>query len=411
MESLQELFLLGLSHRTAPIEVRERCALGRAAIPARLSALRGGTVEECWLLSTCNRTEVLAVAKEPEGEARRLRQELFGAAVPESSLYLHRGVEAVFHVFRVAGGLDSQVLGESQILAQLKDASAAAREAGSLGPLLQSLLDHALGAGKRVRSDTRVGEGTLSVAKAAVDLARRVFGGFASVRALILGAGETGLLAARHLRDEGCRSLAFANRTRERAEEAARSLGGEARPIESLATWLADMDLTIVSVDGTEPLVRGAHLDPGRLRRHDRPPVMIDLSVPRAVDPDLKSHPNLLVHDLDDLESIVARHRHEREAEVELAGRILVEETHKWVTVRTYAAFKPAITGLVDRFEAIRRDVLKAHGVPGADLEEFSAKLMRRFLDEALGTLKEGARQALPEEQLGRRYRNWLEKS
>lgn len=412
MPLFRELLLLGVSHKTAAVEIRERCAVRKDGVVPTLKQLKDEHgLTECWLLSTCNRTEIVAVGDGTTQIVERLRATLFGMQIPDDAVYAHRGVEAVFHMFRVAGGLDSQVLGESQILAQIKDAAAAAKEAGTLGPIVHSLIEHALTAGKRVRSETKVGEGTLSVAKAAVELAQKVLGSFARAKCLIVGAGETGLLVARHLRDGGCRDLVFTNRTFARAEAAAAEFGGTARPLESLGEYLSDMDLTIVSVDGSEPIVRTEHVDPARLRKHDRPPVLIDISIPRAIDPVLRSVDDLLVHDLDDLESIVSRHRREREAEVERAGHILVEETHKWFGLRTYAALKPVITGLVERFEGIRRDFLTQQGKSGPEWEHFSEKLMRRLLDEALGSLKEGARKTLSEDILERHYREWLTRS
>jgi glutamyl-tRNA reductase len=414
MSLLRELILAGISHRTAPVEVRELCVVAPADLRARLGALReGGGFPECLILSTCNRTEILALAEDVPLGSGHLEEAVFGQAgpIPPNALYAHHGVEAVFHLFRVAAGLESQVLGESQILSQIKEAAQAARDAGTLGPVLSSLLDHALSLGKRVRTQTRLGEGTLSVARAAVELAQKVLGDLATVRALVLGAGETGVLVARHLSEAGCRRFVFANRTLSRAEDLAREFGGEARSLDDLGLVLPDMNLSVVSVDASEPIVRPAHLDPVRLRRHDRPPVLIDISMPRGVDPALKNHPDLLVHDLDDLDAIVARHLRERKAEIEAAGRIVVEETHKWFVLRTYAAFKPAITGLMDRFEEIRRDLLAEAGLDGGDAESFSIKLTRRLLDEALGTLKEGARKSVSEEHLDRRYRSWLERT
>lgn len=413
MPLLRELILVGLSHRTAPVEVRERCAVAPAALGSRLAAIRAlGGMDECLLLSTCNRTEAVVFADDAENGPAILRDAVFGTldAAGQDAIYIHQGVETVFHVFRVASGLDSQVLGESQILAQIKDAAAAARTAGTLGPILGPLFEQALSLGKRVRTGTRVGEGTLSVARASVELARKVLGDLARTRALVVGAGETGLLVARHLADAGCKDLTFANRTRSRADDAAAAFNGKSIGLEGLAGILSDMNLTVVSVDAEEPVVGPDQLDPPRLRRHDRPPMLIDLSIPRGVDPALRGHRDLLVHDLDDLEAIVARHREERSAEVEAAGRMVIEETHKWFALRTYAAFKPAIARLGARFAEIREEVLAAAPARSAEIEAVADRLMRRLLDEALGGLKEGARHTVSEEQLGRRYRSYLEK-
>ena len=408
MTLANDIVLIGVSHRTAGVEVRERVAVGPDEIGDRMRALvTSGDAEETWLLSTCNRTEIVCSTPTGHQPDEDLVRRFFGE-LPRDAVYVHRGQAAVFHLFRVTSGLDSQVLGESQILSQVKDATGAARSVDVLGEKLGPLVDQAVLVGKRVRTETRVGEGTLSVAKAAVELSEKVFGRLETVKTLIVGAGETGRLVARHLRDLGARDLTFANRTLERAEQAASEVGGEARGLDGIADLFNEADLTVVSVDAPEPVIRKEHVDVQRLRRHDRPPMLIDLSVPRGADPELSDVHELLVHDLDDLDQVVARHHAERRGEVARAERILVEEVHKFLALRVYAVLKPVVSGMRERFERACDEVLEEVGCD-PESEKVARKLMRRLLNEALVQIKEGTRASVSEEGLEGTYRRYLE--
>ena len=404
------LFLLGSSHRVASLEERERISLptdGMESFYEGLRALPG--MEECLVLNTCNRTEIVCSAPGTADAHEVLLREFF-PGITSDAIYVHRGQAAVFHLFRVTAGLDSQVLGESQILGQVKDATGLARSVSVLGESLAPLVEQAVVVGKRVRSETRVGEGTLSVAKAAVELSEKVFGRLETVRALIVGAGETGRLVAKHLRDLGARELTFANRTLERAEEAAEKYGGTAVPLDRLTDALNEANLTVVSVDTAEPVVRLEHIDVPRLRRQDRPPMIIDLSMPRGIDPALSQIHELLIHDLDDLDQVVGRHHAERRSEIAHAERILVEEVHKFLALRVYAVLKPVVSGMRERFERVCEEVL-AEIDGGPEAEKIGKKIMRRLLNEALVQIKEGTRASVSEQHLEGNYRRYLEKS
>ena len=414
MSAEQELFLLGLSHKTAPVEVRERCSLDPGAVDAKLhelAALRD--VSELWLLSTCNRTETLAVVDRvalDSGAAEGvLRQAVFDQA-PEETLYAFRGVEAVIHLFRVTSGLDSLVLGESQIYSQVKEAVARARVAGTCKRVLEPLLKRALVTGKRVRNETAVGSGTLSVARAGVGIAQHVVGRFDDVNALIVGAGETGRLVARHLKDLRVGQLTFANRTPEHASEAAAELGGVAASLDDLPQLVGQSDLVVACVDGAPDLVRLDAAQAKKLASRDRPLVIIDLSVPRAVHPDLSGMKHVFAYDMDDIAKLVDTNQRAREEASEQAAPILIAEVHKFLSLRTYARFSPAITRLRERFEGVREETLDAIAGEHAssELVQLAHKLTSHLLDVALDGLKDSARETVGQETLESAYQRFL---
>jgi len=411
------LVLLGLSHRTAPLEVRDRCALAPDEVSSKLEAVRAlqGVSEAC-LLSTCNRTEILicldgSLGADAERGVETALRELLFQGTPDEHLYVHRGVEAILQLLRVAAGLDSLVLGESQILAQVKEALVRARKLGAVGPLLEALLERALVAGKRVRNETSVGEGTLSVARAGVDLAARVFGRFKKASAVIVGAGETGRLVARHLKADGIGHLCLVNRTQERAVSAAAELGVESAPIEDLPALLRSCDLLAVCVDGAPGLVTPQLFDARTLRRRDRPLVVLDLSVPRAVAPAIADLRNVIANDLDDLLEVVDRNRDGRARAAEQAAPILLAEAHKFLGLRAYASFSPSIVRLRERFDSVREaeldEIAGEHATP--EMVRLAHKLTKHLLDVSLETLKESARSAVPTDPLDQAYQKFLE--
>ena len=412
--SEQELFLLGLSHKSAPLEVRESCALGSEAIESKLRELATlRELNEVWLLSTCNRIEALAVVDRAAVDSGAvegvLRQALFEHA-PGETLYAFRGVEAVIHLFRVTSGLDSLVLGESQIYAQVKDAIVHARAAGTCKRVLEALLKQALVTGKRVRNETAVGTGTLSVARAGVGIAQHVVGSFDDTSALIVGAGETGRLVARHLKDLHIGRLTFANRTSEHAAEAARELGGLATGLDDLPRLVAESDLVVACVDGAPDLIRVDEPLAKRLASRDRPLVVIDLSVPRAVHPDLAARKQVFAYDMDDVAKEVDRNQRAREKASEEAAPILVAEVHKFLSLRTYARFSPAIARLRERFDTVREETLDAVAGEHAssDLVQLAHKLTNHLLDVALDGLKDSARETVGQETLESAYQRFL---
>lgn len=356
------VWTVGLSYRTAPVEVRETLAVDAHTLPAvcqRLSA--DDTVEECLILSTCNRVEAMAVLKEHADGDRALRSFLTGLARPSAAIqtehfYALRGQESVRHLYRVAASLDSMVVGEPQILGQLKTAYATAKQTGSLHGALEMLVTRSFQVAKRVRTETGIGESAVSVSFAAVELAKRIFGNLRGKRVLILGAGKMSELAARHLRQSGAEHIFVTNRTYHRAVEIASVFHGESFPYEDLARRLPEMDIVIASSAAphyviTQSLMRGV-MD---ARRH-RPTFLIDISVPRNIEPSVHSLDQVFLYDIDDLQKVVEDNRKERSARADRAEEIVREEVEKALIRLRAREAAPTIVRLQEQLERMRRE-------------------------------------------------------
>lgn len=352
-----ELILLGVNHRTAGVAERERLSFDAQRARAAL-AERGNPLPEALILSTCNRVEIYAFAPAPEQGAARLREMLGDANAAEPAVVPERiearGEAAARHLLRVAAGLDSMVLGEMQILGQVKTAWDWARSAGSAGPHLDRLLATAVHAGKRARAETSIGAGAVSVASAAVDLATRVFGELDERRVLVIGAGQTGSLAARHFAERHPRELIIASRNPERAQALAAELAGRAIGLEALSLALAEVDVAVsataapglvVSAEAVRRAVRG---------RGSRPLVLVDIALPRDIDPAVAELENVFLHPIDALHSVVDRSLARRRAEVPRVEAIVAEECRRlfeWLRGRDATS---VVRELREHFERVR---------------------------------------------------------
>lgn len=409
MHAIEDLVLVGMSQRTAPVAVREQYAVSEEDARALLQQLsQGGLVEEGVVLSTCNRTEILASTTDGTQGAAALRGALF-RNVEERHIYSFRGVEAIMHLFRVASGLDSLVLGETEILGQLKRCL----EAGITGRQLTPLYEQAITVGKRVRRETSIGEGSLSVARVGLEVAARAIGRFEQRRAVVVGAGETGMLVARNLASASIGSLCLMNRTPARSAEAAQELGSgvESAGLERLPEEFEAADLAVVCVDGAEPLVNAADLNRKALAKRDQPLVVLDLSVPRAVSPEVAGLDGVIVYDLDALLPVVEEHRAGRAAAAEEVTPILIGEVHKFLSLRTFAAFTPAIEELKTGFAEEREQLLDriTSGQATARELELAHAMERQLLHLALSQLKESARQTQSTAALERAYLRFVD--
>ncbi len=413
MDGVDELVLVGLSQRTAPVDVRERYAVAPEDAPGLLVQLAStDTFDEAFVLSTCNRTEVLVACPDGDVGANALRSSVF-RNLDVAHGYTFRGLHAVMHLFRVASGLDSLVVGESEILGQIKRGLEVADERGTLGSYLRPLLTQALVVGKRARTETSIGEGSLSIARVGIEVAARALGRFEGRSAVVVGAGETGLLAARHLTAQRVARIALLNRTLERATDAAKELGGHVAPggLEALASELVRADIAVVCVDGSRPLVTTESFDRRALARRDQPLIILDLSVPRGVETAVGEMDGLIVYDLDALLPIVEENRAGRDAAAEEVTAILVAEVHKYLSLRTFANFSPAIEGLKVRFSGAREELIDrvTRGQATARELELAHALEKHLLGLALGQMKESARHSRSEAALDREYRRFLD--
>ena len=384
------LLTLGLSHHSAPLEVRERLAFTDAEVPAALTRLRAlPGVEEAAILSTCNRTEIMAVAL-PEDESRLVewwrRERQAAAGVIEPHLFVLRDQSSVLHSLRVASGLDSMVLGEPQILGQMKDAFAQARGVESLGPVLSRLFQHAFAVAKLVRSRTQIGAHPVSIAYAAVQLAHHIFADLGSQTALLIGAGETVQLLGRHLKARGIGRIVVANRSLERGQALAASLQGYAIGLNDLPVHLAEADLVI---SGTASRGYMLHKDmvAGAIgKRRRKPMLMIDLAVPRDLDPAIGKLEDIYLYTLDNLRSVIAENLKVREAAAQQA-EVLVEDYardfEKWLESRDAGSIIRRLRGRarLSRDEVLAKARRKlANGEPAEAVMAFVADTLSNKL-------------------------------
>ncbi|MDB5969816.1 MAG: glutamyl-tRNA reductase [Hydrocarboniphaga sp.] len=384
------LITLGLSHHSAPVEARERLAFTEADLPAALARLRAlPGVEEAAILSTCNRTEILAItAADDEGRLMEWwRREL---NAPQDYIhqfvYTHRDQAAVLHSLRVASGLDSMIVGEPQILGQMKQSYATAQSQRVLGPVLSRLFQHAFQVAKLARSSTQIGAHPVSVAYAAVQMAKRIFSDFRETTALLIGAGETVQLLARHLRGQGVQKLIVANRSLEKAEKLAREVQGYAIPLTDLGSYLPDIDLLVSSTAARGHILDRSAMEAAMKKRRRKPVFMIDLAMPRDIDPRIGQLEDVYLYTLDDLRDVVqdnmkARTEAAKQAEV-LIAEYALEFTH-WLEGRDAGA---TIAQIRSAARTHRDDVLAkarrrlANGASAEDVIAFVADTLSNKL-------------------------------
>jgi glutamyl-tRNA reductase len=348
-----ELVVVGLSHKTAPLELREKLATPTEELPEKLRQLLGlPALREAVLVSTCNRVEVYGASADPASVLSELSRYLeeWAAADLSQHLYRYEGFEAVRHVFRVSSSLDSMVVGEPQILGQVKDAYAAATETGVTGPLLNRCLHRAFQVAKRVRSETGVARAAVSVSAIAVELARTIFDDLAEMEVLLIGAGEMAELAARHLAAAGVAHLMVANRSPERAEQIAHAVGGVAHALDELGLLLERADIVISSTAATNFLIGVPEARRVLRVRKNRPIFFIDLAVPRDVDPRVGELDNVYLYDVDDLEAFSERNRAERGREAAAAEKIIEKETAQFVEWMRSLEVVPTLVALREKF-------------------------------------------------------------
>ena len=368
-----QIAVLGINHKTACIEVREQVALADDGAQRLVRDLVASpAVDEAVAVSTCNRTELYLTG--PRLPLQEVAIEALCAATPacradlEDSIYYLENRDAVRHLFSVASSLDSMVLGEAQILHQLKNAYGIAEESGTTGTVLHRLLRRSFEVGKRVRTETRIGESSLSIASVSIDLARNVFGELRNRVVLVVGAGEMAELVVTHLQGHGVTRVLVANRTFERAVELAERFGGDAVRYEALLDHMAAADIVITSTAAREPIIRRSDMEAVMRRRRNRPVFLVDIAVPRDVESAVNKVQNAYLYDIDDLQDVVASNLDERQREAVLARQIVEEEVglfQEWLAslavVPTLVALRTWATEVkdeeVDRFLAKMPDL------------------------------------------------------
>ena len=393
------LHILGLNHTTAPVEIREQVVFAGEDIDRALASLTQlNNVAEAVVLSTCNRTEFYV--ETTDAGVQELRAWLMDdQALSEevnSSLFTLDEEDAIAHLFKVACGLDSMVLGEPQILGQLKDAFRQAEQCGTVGTELNRLFHHTFSVAKKVRTDTEIGSSPVSVAYAAVNLANQFFSGFSQHTALLIGAGVTIELVAKHLYSKGIGRLFIANRDISRAQNLASQFDGFALPLSELEGTLPDADILISSTASSEPVVRLEQMQKAIQARKRKPVFAVDIAVPRDLEPGIGDLDDVYLYSIDDLDKVIVAGQNNREEAAVDAMRILEDETRRYLSIRRSKEVAPVITALRDHGDAIREQVLEqarrrlAKGADSDEVLEFvTSSLLKKILHQPSVRLRE----------------------
>lgn len=393
------LLVIGLNHRTAPIEVRERIVFDVERMPRALASLSAlPDITEALIVSTCNRTELYCVGEGAESLADWLVAESGGNRALADCLYRIEDAEAVRHAFSVAAGLDSMILGEPQILGQLKDSYRAAQQAGTSGALLNRLFQTTFAVAKRVRTETAIGASAVSVASAGIQLARRVFAGFERRTALLVGAGEMIELTARYLHAQKIGRMIIANRSTNRAERIAQGLPASVIRLEALAAHLPQADVVVTSTARPGHVISLADVRRALEERRHRPMFMLDLAVPRDIDPAVGALEDVYLYTIDDLRQVVDENVKAREAEAAVARRLIDADVAEFMAGLKVRDAVPMIRELRGQGEAARdqalaeaRRLLAAGHPPEQVLEQLAATLTNRLLHAPSAALREAA--------------------
>lgn len=399
-----KILVLGMNHRTAPVDVRERFAVP-ATGPVLRKLVDRPEIAEATLISTCNRVELVVTAENPDA-APHVLYDFFARELGEGQgpsagaladfTYLREGRQAVEHVFRVASAIDSMVVGEPQILGQVKDAYREATEAGVCGPVLARLFQRAFATAKRVKNETGIAQRPVSVARVAVDLAKQIFERLDDKSGLLIGAGEMIEAALVALHDHGLGERRVANRTAANAQGLADRFGGSAHALDELDRLLPDSDVVLTCVGGDEPILTRERVERSLVARRGRPLFLIDIGVPRNVDPGVHELDSAFLYDLDDLQEVAAANEEERRRESERAERIVYEEREQFEGWLVALQAVPTIRDLRDRAESIRRgEIDRFAGRLGLTtsqvdtLEQLTNSIVNKLMHEPISRLRD----------------------
>ena len=354
-----KLLLTGLSHKTASVDLREKLALRETELPDALHELQNLGASEAMILSTCNRVEIALTSPdqtEPRTIVERFLQNSPGSATDFGGplFYHYEARDAIRHLFRVAASLDSMVVGEPQVLGQLKSAYAIAKNEGAVGGLLEQVLTRSFSVGKRVRTETGIGQMAVSVSYAAVELARTIFGSLKGRSVMIVGSGKMGELAAKHLHRSGAKRIFVANRTWERAEEMAALFKGQAVEYTRFVSMLPEIDIVIASSAAPHYILTKDDMQRVIAARKNKPIYLIDIAVPRNIEPSVNEIEGVFRKDIDDLEGVVNANIKERSKQAEQAEAIVADEVERMISRLKLEEVTPTIVSLQEQFENIR---------------------------------------------------------
>lgn len=399
-----KLAVAGINHRTAPVDLREKLAFTTAEMPAALAELQAHGAAEALLLSTCNRVELTAVLDNSADSSALVQRFVAGrGTVPFSDiqphLYTFEDTEAIRHLFRVAASLDSMVVGEPQILGQLKQAFSQAREQGTVGNVLETVLSRAFHVAKRIRTETEIGQSAVSVSYAAVEMAREIFGSLSGKRVLVIGAGKMSEGAARHLLRAGAAEILITNRSTQRARHLAELFCGEVVPYDSFPQRLGQVDIVLASSGAAEYVITPAMVERALEARKNQPMFFIDIAVPRNIDPAVNAVEHAFLFNIDDLQQVTDRNRKARQEEARQAETIVNEEVLRLQAKLRTRDVTPTILGLQGQLELIRQETLDRFrpklGPLSIDQEEALDGLTRAIVNKiAHGPISEIRRHA-----------------
>ena len=365
------LLTVGINHRTAPLDVREKLWMSNDEIRKAVAALKGNPFSECFIVSTCNRTEVYGTYDDKGNagappDANFLKDFLInfkagGNAVAREHLYTMSATSAVNHLFKVASGIDSMVIGDIQILSQIKDGFNIASEEKATGNFLHRLLQSTYHVGKRTRTETTITEGAVSVSYAAVELANKIFSDLSKKSALLIGAGETGELTAKHLVGRGIGSLFVTNRTRSKAEELVVALGGKIVEFDALQQMLGQVDIVVSSIATQQFVVTRSDIQRAMKERSHKPLFIIDIGMPRNIDPEANKIENVFLHDMDGISGIIDQNMQKRKSEIPRVNEIILEELTEFYNWFNSLQVNPTIHDLRTHFEHVRHEEVEKH--------------------------------------------------
>jgi glutamyl-tRNA reductase len=397
-------FVIGVNHKTAPVEVRERFAISEANLPDALRQLTEVPgVAEGMIVSTCNRVEIIARGKNGSCDLRGFVAKYYGFDSDQYEPYLfeHRGKDAVRHLFRVASSLDSMVIGEPQILGQVKEAYAVARAVGAVQSQLDALLTRSFAVAKKIRSETSVASSSVSVASVAVELAQKIFGELKGKAVCLVGAGKMCELAARHLIAHGAGKIYVANRTFERAVALARKFNGEPVSFDKLYETVEKADIIISSTGAPHAIFRKEHGERFLKVRKNRPMFFIDIAVPRDIDPKLNDLDGIFVYDIDDLQQVVSSHLGDRKREADRAEALVTDEVERFESRLRTVNVVPTIVSLQEHLETVRQaEIDRLRGrlgelTPDQEMavEALTKGIINKIMHTPITTLKTAARE------------------